>query len=233
VYNPVSSTNMINSGGDFQVHDMNGLDQTILGAVILLMLGVLVVVKRMSTGSIIREKPEGGIFLWFTHIFNLFFLLIVNPLAGLLLVTRRLDKLDPTHITITVPWILFGLELVGLVLFVFGYLLMAWALLFLRHNYQVGGSVPRSEDTMVIDGPYKFVRHPMYASVLYISLGLTCMTQSLVYLAVCIIYIVILIVLIPIEETRLQKAYGQQYEAYRQRVHALFPSIPTRIGGKK
>jgi len=67
----------------YQVHEMNGLDQTILGTVILLMLGVPVVVKRIATGSIIREKPEGGPFLWFTHIFNLFFLLIVNPLGGL------------------------------------------------------------------------------------------------------------------------------------------------------
>jgi len=116
-----------------------------------------------------------------------------------------------------------ALEAAGLVLFVPGYLLMACALLTLRRNYQVGGSAPRSEDTMVIAGPYKLVRHPMYAAALCISLGLAGVTQSLAYLAVFGVYGALLIVLVPMEEARLRQAYGLQYDEYRQRVHALFP----------
>jgi len=82
---------------------MQGLDQTVAGAVVLLMLGVLVVVKRVATGSIVRDRPDGGPFLWLTHVFNLLFLLVANPLAGLLLVTRRLDALDPTHVAVAAP----------------------------------------------------------------------------------------------------------------------------------
>lgn len=202
---------------------MHGLDQIVLGAVVLLMPGVLVVVKYVATGTIIQERPDSGFFLWLTHLFNLFFLLIINPLAGLLLVTRQLDALDPTRLVITAPRLLMGLEIVGLVLFVPGYLLMAWALLTLRRTYQVGGSTPRTDDALVISGPYKFVRHPMYAAVLYISMGLACLTQSLAYLAVFCVYSVLLMVLIPMEEARLRQAYGQQYDAYRQQVHALLP----------
>ena len=94
------------------------------------------------------------------NIFNLFFLLVVNPLAAILLITRSLAMIDPTHMTINEPWILMVLEIVGLVMYVIGYFLMAWALITLRRNYQLGGSAPRSEDKMVMDGPY-FYRVPV------------------------------------------------------------------------
>ncbi len=66
------------------------------------------------------------------------------------------------------------LEMAGLVIYVLGYLLMAWALIKLGSNYQLGGSTPRSRDKMVMDGPYRWVRHPMYTAALNISLGLAC-----------------------------------------------------------
>ena len=128
---------------------MHLLDQRILGIAILFLLGMLVIVKRVATGSIL-DKPKGNLMVQLVNIFNLFFLLVVNPLAAILLITRRLPTIDPTHMTINEPWILMVLEIVGLVLYVTGYLLMAWALITLGRNYQLGGSAPRSEDKMVI-----------------------------------------------------------------------------------
>jgi len=63
---------------------MNLYDQRILGIAILCLLGILVTVKRVSTGSIL-DKPKGNLLVQFVNIFNLFFLLIVNPLAAILL----------------------------------------------------------------------------------------------------------------------------------------------------
>ncbi len=56
-------------------------DQRILGMAILFLLGMLVTVKRVATGSIL-DKPKGSLLTQFVNIFNLFFLLIVNPLAA-------------------------------------------------------------------------------------------------------------------------------------------------------
>lgn len=202
---------------------MNPVGQTVSGAVVLAMLAVLVVVKRIATGSVLGERPASGAFLWFTHLFNYLFLLVANPVAGLLLVTRRLDALDPTHVELPAPWLPTGLMAGGLVLFVAGYALMAWALLTLRRGYQVGGNAPRADDTLVVAGPYRLVRHPMYAAALWISLGLACLTQSLAYLGVFATYAALLIVLIPAEEGRLRVAYGPDYEEYREGVGALVP----------
>ena len=67
---------------------MHLLDQRILGIAILCLLGMLVIVKRVATGSIL-DKPKGNLLVQLVNIFNLFFLLVVNPLAAILLITGR------------------------------------------------------------------------------------------------------------------------------------------------
>jgi protein-S-isoprenylcysteine O-methyltransferase len=149
----------------------------------------------------------------------------VNPLAAVLLITRRLEIIDPTHMVIAASWLLIVLEIVGLVLYVTGYLLMAWALITLGRNYQLGGSAPRSDDKMVVNGPYKLLRHPMYTAALGISVGLAFLIQSWVLLCVFCIYLVLILLLIPMEEDGLRKAYGEQYDVYQQKARKLIPFV--------
>jgi len=203
---------------------MHLFDQRILGIVILFLLGVLVVVKQMATGSVL-DRPKGNFLVQLVNSFNLFFLLIVNPLAAILLITRRIEMIDPTRIPIHGPWLLTFLETAGLVFYVMGYLLMAWALLKLGDNYQLGGSTPRSKDTMVMNGPYRLVRHPMYTSALIISLGLAFLTQSWAFLVVFGLYLILILLLIPLEEDGLQQAYAKRYIPYQQKAKKLIPFV--------
>jgi protein-S-isoprenylcysteine O-methyltransferase Ste14 len=203
---------------------MHLFDQRILGVVILCLLGMLVIVKQAATGSVL-DKPQGNLLVQLVNIFNLFFLLVVNPLAGILLITRVLETVDLTHTTVEQPWLLVVLELAGLILYVLGFLLMSWALVTLGRNYQLGGSAPRSEDKMVVDGPYRLIRHPMYTSALSISLGLACLVQSWAFFGVFCIYLVLISLLIPVEEDELQKAYGEQYAAYRKKSGRIIPLV--------
>ena len=202
---------------------MHLLDQRNLGIVMLLLLSMLVTIKLLATGSILKDKPKGNLRIWLTHIFNLFFLLIVNPLAAILLINGHLEAVDPTRLAIDIPWVLIGVEIGGLGLYVMGFILMGWALIRLGRNYQAGGSDPRVADGIVMGGPYKLVRHPMYSAALVISLGLACVVQSLAFFFVFCIYFVLIILLIPAEEEGLRRAYGEQYIAYQQRVKRLFP----------
>lgn len=203
---------------------MHLIDQRILGIVILLLLVMLVTVKRVATGSIL-DKPQGNLLVQLVNVFNLFFLLVVNPLAAILLITGRLPAIDPVHMTTAKPSILMVLEIVGFILYVAGFFLMAWALITLGRAYQLGGSTPRSEDKMVIGGPYRLVRHPMYAGALSISLGLACLIQSLAFFAVFCIYLVLIFLLVPMEEDGLRKAYGEQYGAYQHHSRKLIPFV--------
>jgi protein-S-isoprenylcysteine O-methyltransferase Ste14 len=203
---------------------MHLLDQRTLGIAILVLLGALVIVKQMATGSIL-EKPKGDLLAWLTNAFNLFFLLVVNPAAAVLLITRQWEAADPTHLTVGALWPVMGLEIGGAALYAVGFILMAWALVRLGGNYQLGGSSPRDADEMVVAGPYRLVRHPMYAAALSIALGLACLVQSLAFFAVFCIYLVLIARLIPAEEEKLRRAYGERYLAYRQKVSSLVPYL--------
>ena len=200
------------------------INQRILGVIIVALLGVLVVTKQVATGSIL-DKPKGNFLVQLVNIFNLFFLLVVNPLVAILLITRQYATADPTRLNVANLGVLTTLAILGMIFYVTGFLLMAWALITLKRNYQLGGSTPRETDKLVIAGPYRFLRHPMYAAALYISLGLMLLTQSLACLAVFLIYLVLILLLIPLEEQGLQQVYGSQYTAYRQKVKKLIPFI--------
>lgn len=203
---------------------MHLLHPITLGIVILLLLAALVSVKQLATSSIL-EKPTGGPLLQAVNIFNILFLLVVNPIAAVGLITGALPALDPTHFAVNAAWLLVAMEFVGLALYVVGFGLMAWALLVLGRNYQLGGSAPRAKDKLITGGPYGLIRHPMYTAALGIALGLGLVTQSAVFLVVFFIYLVLILELIPIEERELQKAYSSGYLEYRRKTRALVPAV--------
>lgn len=118
-----------------------------------------------------------------------------------------------------------GLRWLGAGLGVLSLLLMVWVF------RSLGGSVtetvlPKSGATLVQGGPYRWVRHPLYASalLLVLSLGLAAANWLLVGFALVGVLVFRLLV-IPIEEANLIQAYGQAYEGYRQRTGALFPLL--------
>ena len=65
----------------------------------------------------------------------------------------------------------------------------------------------------------------MYTSALSISLGLACLIQSWAFFGVFCIYLLLILVLIPVEEDGLQKAYGEQYVAHRKKTSKLIPFV--------
>ena len=81
---------------------MHVLDQRVLGVGILALLVMLVVVKRVRTGSVL-DRPKGPLLVQLVNAFNLVFLLIVNPLAAVALILRRAETADPTRVVIGAP----------------------------------------------------------------------------------------------------------------------------------
>lgn len=202
---------------------MHLLGERSLGVLILVLLALLVAVKRVATGSVM-DRPRGGPLVQAVNIFNLLFLLVVNPLAGALLVARRLAVSDPTHASAT-PQLVAVLEIGGLALYLAGVLLMASALLALGRNYQLGGCAPRPGDRLTREGPYRLVRHPMYLAAWCIALGLACLVQSWAVFGVFCIYVALVLALVPVEEKGLRAAYGERYAGFQQSTARLLPLI--------
>ncbi len=203
---------------------MHLLGQRPLGILILLLLALLVAVKKIATGSAL-ERPAGPPLLLVVNTFNLFFLLVINPVAAVLLIAGRADALDPARIAIGAVRLRTAAEVAGLFLYVAGVLLMAWALATLGASYQLGGLAPRPGDAMVARGPYRLVRHPMYAAALSLALGLACLLQSWAVGCVFVVYLGLIVVLIPREEEGLRRTYGDGYAAYARKVRRLLPLV--------
>jgi protein-S-isoprenylcysteine O-methyltransferase Ste14 len=202
------------------------LGDSVLGILILCLLAILVVVKRLATGSVLDERPDARLPVRAVNVFNLSFLLIVNPAAAVLLLAGRLRAWDVTRVGIPWPWFRTCVEAVGIASYVAGCGLMMWALLTLRSSYQLGGMAPRTRDALITAGPYGLMRHPMYAAALAMALGLALALKSLACLGVFGVYVLMLRRLMPLEEAGLRSAYGEPYEAYARAVPRLIPSLP-------
>lgn len=58
-----------------------------------------------------------------------------------------------------------------------------------------------------------------------ISLGLACLTQSLAFSCVFVVYLVLILLLIPLEEDGLRKANGERYAIYPRTARRLVPFV--------
>ncbi len=82
---------------------------------------------------------------------------------------------------------------------------------------------------LVVEGPYRYVRNPMYIGVSTILLGELAVTRTpalLVYWAAVLTALHLFVVLY--EEPALRRRFGPAYEAYARAVGRWIPSRPPR-----
>jgi protein-S-isoprenylcysteine O-methyltransferase Ste14 len=128
-------------------------------------------------------------------------------------------------LTIGIPWLIYGLEAIGISLVLYGTALVVFGLLALRKTFQPGGFAPRSQDRLITWRIYSFVRHPLNAGVLAMVLGIALMVQSLFVIALFIIYLILVLPVISLEEKQLSEVFGEEYRSYSQKVKRLVPFI--------
>ncbi|HEV7402544.1 MAG TPA: isoprenylcysteine carboxylmethyltransferase family protein [Chthoniobacteraceae bacterium] len=82
----------------------------------------------------------------------------------------------------------------------------------------------RPQHEFVHHGPFRFVRHPAYATMVLELLALTTLTQAwFTMLAIPLLYAPVLYRRIRLEETALTAKFGEVYAEYRRTTPALIP----------
>jgi protein-S-isoprenylcysteine O-methyltransferase Ste14 len=106
-----------------------------------------------------------------------------------------------------------------------GFALLQWAQVTLGKSWS---DTPRmlKEQTLITEGPYRFIRHPIYTAFLLI-LGSTLFISSNWLIGLCWTGMTILEIVsrIRFEESLMLEYFGDQYRAYMKKTGRLLPKI--------
>lgn len=102
-----------------------------------------------------------------------------------------------------------------------------WGTAYLR-NEVVGDSVVHAE-RLVADGPYRYVRNPLYLGTLLIVAGVALSASPVGWLVIVAGTVILLLRLTGREEAFLLEKQGDAYRAYLNRVPRLWPSLRPKL----
>jgi protein-S-isoprenylcysteine O-methyltransferase Ste14 len=128
--------------------------------------------------------------------------------------------LDPFHIPIhsSLRWLGAGIILAGDLLFI-------WSHRALGKNWSPFLEI-RKGHTLVTDGPYRYIRHPMYASIFLIGIGVSLLSANgIVALAYLMPVTSMYLVRVSDEEEMMVEQFGDEYRDYMRRTGRLVPKL--------
>ena len=86
----------------------------------------------------------------------------------------------------------------------------------------------REHHELVTVGPYRVIRHPLYAMAIGLFLAVGLMAASwFILLFTLIALAAIRLVVVPLEERELEAKFGDAYRRYRERTGALVPRLTS------
>jgi len=113
------------------------------------------------------------------------------------------------------------LQTLGLVFAALGSAGLIWTDRWLSRHFASGAAAGQ----MMTDGPYRFVRHPRYASILLIGLGTPLAFASILGWPLVLVLLVAIRHRIEREEPHLRELFGSAYAAYARRTARLLPGV--------
>jgi protein-S-isoprenylcysteine O-methyltransferase Ste14 len=148
-------------------------------------------------------------------LFNLAFALVVLPVR----------QLTPGFLpdVQSATWLGFGIQSIF-------FALATWARRHLSSHWSSEVTIKVNHE-LIQSGPYRLIRHPIYAAILGMFVGSTIVSGQVSALfgltGVGLLYRRKIL----LEETNLRRAFGSAYDSYRNRTGALLPKL--RVSGQK
>ena len=186
-------------------------------ALILLLSGFSVSIyfrrKANQTGEEIDGNDEGGLILNLRRIFGV--LLWLSAFAYLI---------NPAWMAWSQLPLPYWLRWVGAGIMLVCVPLIYWVFSSLGMNV-TPTVVTRREHSLVTQGPYRWVRHPLYTVGFLMFVGLSLLAANWFILAVLVLGIIPISKRTPLEEARLIERFGDEYRVYMQHTGRYLPKI--------
>jgi protein-S-isoprenylcysteine O-methyltransferase Ste14 len=114
-------------------------------------------------------------------------------------------------------------KIIGLVLTIIGFILLALALLQLNINLSPFPT-PKEGAVLIQNGLYAWVRHPIYSGIIILFLGYGIYQDSLFKLMITFFLWVLFYFKTQYEELQLQRKFPE-YKVYKSKVGRFFPNL--------
>ncbi len=112
----------------------------------------------------------------------------------------------------------------GLVIEIAGMLFAVWARHTLGKNW-TGRITTGGSQELIMQGPYRLVRHPIYTGLLCAVLGTAMIIGDLHSAVGFAVLLISILIKLRREEAALRQHFGTAYEGYAQRVPMLLPGL--------
>ncbi len=113
----------------------------------------------------------------------------------------------------------------GALMVVISFPLLIWVHRTLGANFNTILGV-RDRHSLVTQGPYRWVRHPMYGVLFLFMVGLLLLTGNLLIGGLLLAGLVVTVgTRVAKEEAILEEAYGEEYRSYKARTGQFFPRL--------
>lgn len=84
-------------------------------------------------------------------------------------------------------------------------------------------------ERLLADGPYRYVRNPLYLGNIFLAAGVGLMASRIGFLILMLAMMVFVFRLLLREESELLRDQGESYRSYRDAVPRLLPSLTPRV----
>lgn len=125
--------------------------------------------------------------------------------------------------------LLSGAPLNNLSLLVYTFIILSiilalWAIITMQKSKLKISPVPSADATLVTNGPYRFIRHPMYTAILLGSSGLLIHHFTLIRLVIVVALAIVLFIKLTWEEKMLSEKF-KDYNEYMKHTKRILPFI--------
>ena len=117
-----------------------------------------------------------------------------------------------------------GWQIAGNILAVLGLAGALWARITIGRNWS-GYVTYKKNHELVTDGPYRYIRHPIYTSVLLMMLGTFLYYGTYFILAMFIMMMITFLLRTKREEKIMIRLFGKKYENYMKKSKSMIPYV--------
>ena len=201
-----------------------GHDQTfraVLAAILLIVLpiGLYHRLKSQATRERLDRRQEG-----------LFILATLRPLGAFFWLGLIAWMINPGWMAWSAVSLPLWLRWTGVGVIVIAGGLLAWTFRSLGRNL-TDTVVTRQQHTLVVHGPYRWVRHPFYDSAAWLMLAISLIAANWLLLVIGVVVFCLLILRTRTEEEHLVGRFGSSYRTYIERTGRFLPRIGANRHG--